>query len=571
MASQPWYASPSACQNGLSPNAAYPRWSSGRVDGGSMPTPHGTPDADLTRGPAEIAATFGELWTRRVAASPAATFLVFQELDHSTRTWTYEEFDKAVAAMAGYLTACGVLRGDAVHVALRNCPGFLAAWLACARLGAWIVPVDPASGERELATQMERVKPRLGLYGATRSGAYRAAASQRGLEALELPESAEDILHVLAAGGGDSTAVSADTTTLAPTDRLAVMFTSGTTSRPKGVVLTQANYLNVAVTMSAAVDLGPDDRWLVTLPLFHANAQYYCFAPAIAAGASVALTARFSASRWTQSARELRATHASLFAAPIRMILAKNPAGSRANLKHVWFAQSLGADHYDEFADLAGVRARQLYGMTETVAIVSADDPLNLSHDVIGKPLNGRRVRLIDPTTCAEAAPGENGVIQVAGERGVDLFVEYLDDPDTTNNSFTQSNGVTWFSTGDLAAAGADGTMRFVGRVDDVIKVSGENVSLTEVESTIAQAPGVLEAAVVAKPDPIRDQVPVAYVVPRDPATPPDVDALARWAERELAPAARPREWHVIAELPRTSVGKVRRFAMAQFGPAPAR
>jgi crotonobetaine/carnitine-CoA ligase len=529
-----------------------------------MSTPRGSHNASLFGGPAESATTFGELWTLRAAASPNATFLVFEDLDLRTRSWSYQEFDGEVAAMAGYLKARGVRQGDAVHVALRNCPGFLAAWLACARLGAWIVPVDPASGERELATQMERVNPRFGLYGAARSEAYRAAANERGLETLELPESSEDMLHVLAARVGDNTDEPAHAPGLGRADRLAVMFTSGTTAMPKGVVLTQANYLNVAQMMSRAVGLGPDDRWLVTLPLFHANAQYYCFAPAIAVGASVALAARFSASRWVQSARDLRATHASLFAAPIRMILAKNPEGSRANLKHVWFAQSLGANHYAEFADIAGVRARQLYGMTETVAIVTADDPRNPSHDVIGKPLNGRKVRLIDPVTGHEASPGTNGVIQVAGERGEDLFVEYLDDPATTSESFSQTDGATWFSTGDLAVADPDGTMRFVGRVDDVIKVSGENVSLTEVEATIAQAPGVLEAAVVAKPDPIRDQVPVAYVVPRDAAAPPDVDLLARWAERELAPAARPREWHVIDELPRTSVGKIRRFIMSQ-------
>lgn len=101
-----------------------------------------------------------------------------------------------------------------------------------------------------------------------------------------------------------------------------------------------------------------------------------------------------------------------------------------------------------------------------------------------------------------------------------------------------------------------------MGRADDVIKVAGENVSLTEVEATIAQAPGVLEAAVVARDDPMRDHVPVAYVVASNPLAPPDPHLLAEWAMGELPPQARPREWHVIAELPRTSVGKVRRFRL---------
>jgi crotonobetaine/carnitine-CoA ligase len=110
--------------------------------------------------------------------------------------------------------------------------------------------------------------------------------------------------------------------------------------------------------------------------------------------------------------------------------------------------------------------------------------------------------------------------------------------------------------------AAEDGALRFVGRRDDVIKVSGENVSLTEVEATLAQAPGVLECAVLGRPDPVRDMVPVAYVVPRDREHPPSVGDLAEWSERNLAAAARPRDWHLIEALPRTSVGKVRRFKL---------
>jgi crotonobetaine/carnitine-CoA ligase len=156
-------------------------------------------------------------------------------------------------------------------------------------------------------------------------------------------------------------------------------------------------------------------------------------------------------------------------------------------------------------------------------------------------------------------------MIMLAGERGVDLFAEYLDDPATTARSFrTDDDGTTWFLTGDLARRTDGGALQFVGRADDVIKVAGENVSLTEVEAILAQAPGVLEVAVVARADEIRDQVPVAYVVARDRADPPTTADLAAWASGQLAPQARPREWHFIESLPRTSVGKVRRFKIGK-------
>jgi carnitine-CoA ligase len=524
--------------------------------------------------------TFAQRWETAVRTSGDRSFLVYEGPDQSVSQWTYRQFDEVVTRMGAILAAAGVTPGSPVHVVLRNCPAFIAIWLACARSGAWLVPVDPTSTARDIGRQLDRVRPAAGICAASRADVYAAGVQESAagqLTVIELAETAADVAPAAdtagssadGAGTGTSAGAGQDSApgrrpALAPTDRLAVMFTSGTTSEPKGVVLTQHNYAHVADTMSAVVGLRPEHRWLVTLPLFHANAQYYCIAPAIAVGASVALTSTFSASQWLRQARDLSATHASLFAAPIRMILARRPVDAPAvRLEHVWFAQNLGRQHYDEFAALAGCRPRQLYGMTETVAIVCADvcDPYR--HDTIGPPIEGRSVVLRSPETGTDAPPGEPGELVLAGVPGEDIFLEYLDDPAATGRSFVQRDGVTWFRTGDVVAR-ADGTdaLRFVGRRDDVIKVSGENVSLTEVEATLAQAPGVLECAVLGRPDPVRDMVPVAYVVPRDRQHPPAINDLAEWSERNLAAAARPRDWHLIDALPRTSVGKVRRFKL---------
>jgi crotonobetaine/carnitine-CoA ligase len=206
--------------------------------------------------------------------------------------------------------------------------------------------------------------------------------------------------------------------------------------------------------------------------------------------------------------------------------------------------------------------------MTETVAIVCADVSSPYRNDTIGPPVEGRPVVLVNPETGTEPPSGEPGELVLGGVPGADIFLEYLDDPVATGRSLVQRDGATWFRTGDMVArvgddrADGNGALRFVGRRDDVIKVSGENVSLTEVEATLAQAPGVLECAVLGRPDPVRDMVPVAYVVPRDPEHPPAISDLAEWSERNLAAAARPRDWHLIEALPRTSVGKVRRFKL---------
>jgi len=514
----------------------------------------------------EAAMTFQSRWTRAVREHASAPFLLFRSTDGSTAHWSYEQFDGVVAKTAGTLRNLGVQPGSAVHMVLRNCPAFVAVWLAVARLGAWMVPADPASTSRDMGKQIRKTRPVVGLCAEERVQPYRDAACAQVSVILELTETAEDVAPGAPLLAGPPVADSGYSA--APADRLAVMFTSGTTSEPKGVVLTQHNYAQVADTMSLVVDLQPEHRWLVTLPLFHANAQYYCFGPAIAVGASVALTSAFSASRWLQQAHDLGVSHASLFAAPVRMILARRPSNPPpVTLTHVWFAQSLGADHYAEFARMVGCLPRQLYGMTETVAIVTADSSQPLRNDIIGRPIGARDVAVIDPESGRHSLPNEPGQILVRGTRGKDLFQGYLDDPETTTRSFEQQSSGTWFRTGDLATCDTAGTFRFVGRVDDVVKVAGENVSLTEIEAALAQAPGVLEVAVLARPDAIRGQVPVAYVVPRDPATPPNANDLAEWARVNLPPHAQPREWHLIDDLPRTSVGKVRRFRIGATRP----
>lgn len=512
-------------------------------------------------------ATFAALWERASSEHSNRTFLVFQDPDGVKVQWTYGEFAGIVNSVSARLLAAGVRRGEGIHLCVRNSPGFVALWFAAARIGAWINPVDPSTSAREIAQQLRRTHPRLGVVGSKQADVYRAGATDFDGQIWEIEESIAGV-RALAQVDDDAreSALRAHrgVAEVRPLDRLAVMFTSGTTSQPKGVILTQSNYRHVARDMAAAAHLSAEHRWYVTLPLFHANAQYYCFAAALEVGASVALTASFSASRWVEGAISTQSTHASLFAAPIRMILASTPSEQNpAQLEHVWYAQNLGSDHHGLFGKLAGVAPRQLYGMTETVSVVTHDRKAEPAHDLIGPPIPGRKALLVDPLTHRPVAAGEVGMIAVEGRRGHDLFLEYLDDVHTTDNTLVcGQDGQDLLLTGDLAVDVGDGSWKFVGRNDDVIKVSGENVSLTEVEAALAEAPGVLEAAVLAETDPIRDMVPVAYVVSRDTSIPIDTEALANWASSNLSKAAVPRRWHQIAELPRTSVGKIRRFQL---------
>jgi carnitine-CoA ligase len=500
------------------------------------------------------APAFADRWERAVASVPNRPFLLWDDGSGATTSWTYQQFDRVLTEVAGWLADNGVKAGDGIHLALPNSPAFVALWLATMRMGAWILPADPHATAQEIRQQIELARPRLGVCAAESAAAY---ALTGGL-----------LDHVATVRAPDPELAPVRGPALnweqlrrpGPGDRAAVMFTSGTTSTPKGVQVTQANYAFAGDVMAAAAALTTAHRQLVVLPLFHANAQYYSFASAICAGASVALTPRFSASRFMEQAVRHRVTHASLFAAPMRMILARGAERVPGfSLRHVWYAQNVSDAQYQELTSIFGCRPRQLYGMTETIPAVLTNSALAPEPDAMGHPTLGCRVRLGDVKNGAEVPVGEVGEVLVSGVAGATLFDGYLDNATATAAAMRDG----WFRTGDQAIVDDRGYYRFAGRASDILKVAGENVSAVEVEAVLAQHPQVLEAAVIGRPDAMRDEVPVGYVVCVPGDTGLTSSALTDWCARRLAPAKRPRDIYFVQELPRTSVGKIRKFLLA--------
>ena len=496
--------------------------------------------------------SFSEVWQSTVKDHADDVFLIFENLESDSVEWTYKDFDKEVSKIAGLLLKYGVESGDSVHLALANCPVFIAIWIATVRLGAWIVPSDPMGSSEDLSSHIERTNPKVGFCAMARSEVYEQACGN--LPFIEIDEMSTDS-KLCESIEVESWPV--------PNlrDRAAVMFTSGTTGLPKGVEITQANYAFAGQAMAEAASLINTDRHFVVLPLFHANAQYYSFASAIYVGASVALMATFSASRFLQQAAKYEVTAASLFAAPIRMILARG--GPVEGLRHCWFAQNITQGQYDTVTEWFGCKPRQLYGMTETIPAVLTDEKENPDPSSMGLVTSGCLVDIQRPDGTS-VDPGEVGEIVVGGEMGVTIFNGYLDDPVTTQESFRDG----WFLTGDRAKRGIEGKFFFDGRRSDVLKVSGENVSIVEVESVLSEHAGVLEAAVVGKPDDIRDEVPVAFVVPAPGEDLPSLEDLYEWCEKRLTKAKRPQQITFLSELPRTSVGKIRKYLLLEEGEA---
>jgi carnitine-CoA ligase len=498
-------------------------------------------------------ATFAGRWADAVAAGPDRPFLAFEDPSEAITRWTYGEFDGVVSRVAGGLWARGVRPGSAVHLALTNSPAFVASWLAAARLGAWIVPSDPKATAVELAGHVARTSPVVGICGAERADVYASAVD--GRYDVVVVDEADPIVSRALLGPP----LAQDVAEPQPRDRLAVMFTSGTTSAPKGVEVTQANYAFAGDVMAAAAALRADDRQLVVLPLFHANAQYYSFASAVCAGASVALIHTFSAGGFLGQAARHGATHASLFAAPMRMILLRGAATvDGLRLRHVWYAQNVTDEQYATLRGLLGCAPRQLYGMTETIPAVLTNRAVGPVAASMGVPTLACEVDLWNPEGRPVVHEGETGEVVVRGRRGFTIFEGYLDDPVTTEASFADG----WFRTGDLAHRDRAGRFYFDGRRSDVLKVAGENVSVVEVEAVLSAHPSVLEAAVIGEADPIRDEVPVGFIVLNPDAPPAEPEELVRWCAERLSKAKRPVRIEIVDELPRTSVGKIRKFLL---------
>lgn len=463
--------------------------------------------------------------------------------------WTWGEFDRDVNRAAQFLLARGLAPGDKVNLHLGNCSEFVIFWLAAAKTGTVIVPTNPASTASELAYIFEHSEARLSLTEPAYAAACHAARAR--CPRLEDVIECRPLARVVADMPAAAPAVS-----VASRDEISMQYTSGTTSKPKGVLLTHANYIYGGEVMAKAMRAAPTDRHLIVLPLFHAGAQLHAFIPMLLTGGSVALMERFSASRFVAQAIEHEATLAALFAAPIRMLLAQppHPDDARTRLRACTYAQNITPQQFADWHARFGVRLMQIWGMTETMSLPLMH-PLDLPPKPLsmGMPVLGYEVKIVDDAG-REVPPGTTGELTVRGAPGISLMKGYFKNDTATAETLRDG----WLYSGDQAYADTEGWFFFVDRKKDMIKRAGENVSASEVEDALKQHPAVFDAAVVGLPDPMRDQSIKAYVIVRECAT-ATVDELIAWCRQRLSPFKVPEIIEFRDTFPRTSVGKIQK------------
>jgi crotonobetaine/carnitine-CoA ligase len=481
---------------------------------------------------------------------PDRVFLVHEDVEGVSRSFTWREMLEHSLGLAEVVAAAGARPGDRLHLHLGNRPEFIFAWFGAALGGFSIVPTNTAATAGEIAFVTGHAETRLSV---TEDAYLETVSSALAGRSAEFP--------ILCCEGDrliDAVSTEDPGAPVASADELGIIYTSGTTARPKGAVVSNASYLFAGEVVSKALCLGPEDRLIVCLPLFHANAQYYSTMGALTARATLILLPRFSASRFVDQCIAHRATVGSLFSAPIRMILAQEPRPhwTENGLRVVLFAQNLGDSELERWQRYVGAPLLQIYGMTETIG-PPLMNPIwgERRADAIGRVSLGYTCRVVDDAG-TDAGVGERGELLVGGVPGVSLVSGYLHDDEATAEAIVDG----WLKTGDVVQVDEAGYFSFVDRNKDMIKRAGENVAAGEVEAVLLAHPAVVDVAVIGVPEEMRDEAIVAFAVLGDgEATEAD---LRGWCGERLAKFRVPSEVRIVTGLPRTPVGKVQKHLL---------
>ena len=443
------------------------------------------------------------------------------------RTLTYGDLDRLSAQLANLLKdTYGISKGDRVAVQLDKSPELFALNVACARIGAIYVPLNTSYTDREVNDLLDDAGPALLVRRVPIEHATsRTDLSRLLLEARDHSTDFDDVPC-----GIDTPA--------------AMLYTSGTTGRAKGAVLTHGNLAFNCQTLNSVWSITSDDVLLHVLPLFHTHGLFVAAYCTLSSGASMLLMETFEVAEVVR-----RLSSASVFmGVPTQYVRLLSDPGlnKEAALSIRLFvsgsAPMLRSTH-TEFAQRTGHEIIERYGMTETGMITSNPIDGSLKIGTVGPALPGVTIRI-------DGVPP--GVVEV---KGPNVLIDYWNRPELRETEFTADG---WFKTGDVGVMDADGFLEIVGRAKDLIISGGFNVYPKELELVIDEFPDVLESAVIGLPDADFGEAVTAVVVAR-PGARLDEGALSALARSSLAGFKVPKRFIFVAELPRNAMGKVQK------------
>ncbi|MGH3443548.1 MAG: long-chain-fatty-acid--CoA ligase [Nitriliruptorales bacterium] len=469
---------------------------------------------------------------------------------------SYRELDGRADAVARGLQGFGVAPGDRVGILLGNTPAFVATFLGALRAGATAVPLHTGVTSREAEHVLVDSGARVLVAG--------EAAEELVLAVRDRTPALEHVVLV-DREGPDVVAWSAFTSTREaaavdrdPDDVAALVYTSGTTGRPRGAILTRRNLAaNQDQALATPLAIEEGDVVLLALPLFHIYALNVGLGLAVRVGATLLLVERFDPVAALDDVERHRVS-VILGAPPMYVAWLETPGVAERDLSHVRAAVSgaaaLPGAVLERCERELGLTVWEGYGLTEaSPAVASSAVGGAVKPGAVGRPLPGVELRVVDGG--ADVPQGDPGEVWVRGEN---VFRGYWNDPEATAEVLTADG---WLRTGDIGILDADGDLHLVDRTDDLVIVSGFNVYPREIEEVLHEHPDVAAAAVVGVSHPCSGEAVKAFVVPRVGTEITAEDAL-RWCDGRLARFKQPTVVEVVEALPTTPTGKVRRGAL---------
>ena len=464
-------------------------------------------------------------------------------LEWACQEYTFADIDARANRMAAALSARGLTRGDRLALYLPNRLEYIDLFLAATRLGVIVVPINVLYRERELGHIVGDAAPKAV-----------AVSDGSSFDRLRTNGTDVDVLQVdeLAVEAAAQSAAPVDTSVIDASTPAALIYTSGTTGPAKGAVITHGNLAANTRNIVSAWRISADDRFLLALPLFHVHGLGNGVHSWLLTGCRTRLLERFDRASAAETFLDFRPTL--FFGVPtmyVRMLEIEEPEareiGSRLRLC-VSGSAPLPVQVLEDFDMRFGQRILERYGMTETLMTLSNPFEGERRAGTVGMPLPGVTTRILDEHG-ANVADGITGELHV---KSPTLFAGYWNRPDATKAAFRDG----WFATGDLAVRSDDGYYTLCGRKSDLIIAGGFNIYPREIEELLAEHPAVAEVAVVGSPDPVKGEVPVAFVVTRSNAD-QDAGALVAFCRDRLASFKVPREVRFLDTLPRNAMGKI--------------
>jgi acyl-CoA synthetase (AMP-forming)/AMP-acid ligase II len=499
------------------------------------------------------ATVLDDLIVHHAEKTPERIAILFQN-----QSISYGDFNNDVSRAARMLHGLGIKHGERIGLMFPNRPEILFLYFACFRLGVVVVPVNTRYMRGEIEYALDHSECRLLLvdqqfYARVENLEDSVSSLTRILALFEKTDQHEDNLHVHL----ENAAAGIDLPQVHPEDPAVIFYTSGSTSRPKGVTHTHFSLLANAGIQVATREIDENTIWLVSTGVGYVAGLSGVTLPAFRAGCTLVLVPELEADNLLQAIDRFH-VDTTLVLPTMLLEMLESPLVDKLNLSSLKACFVAGDecshDLYQRFRKRMGHDLLQAFGMTECEGYLSNRPSGPNRNGTVGKPAEGIKLRLVDGDG-NDVTVGEKGEILIQGDS---VMKGYWEDPENTSEALRDG----WLYSGDVATCDKDGFYTFRERIREIIIHGGSNVGPHEVEDVIDSHPNVKESCVVGVPDPHYGAILVAYVEWEPDSSPVELSDLQAWLGKHLAAYKVPDYWYEVKQLPKTATGKIDRKSL---------